>query len=369
MFLLRVGLAAFVLFFAFASNLQAQSGVRPQSTPTPEPVEKVSTEEIRLNVLAIKNNGDFAAELKPEDLVIMEDNRLQQAGSVRRIPANVLFLLDVGGEITYAKRNKVTAQTARGLIGALGETDSVAVLQYHDKTSVLSEWTSNKAKLAAVLGDTKLGYGKRSNFNEALQKAVEFFAQSPTENRHLVLISDGVDSSDNEAQKKSAIKKLLSSDINVHVISYTKLQQKAMGDSMKTVTGGGRRPAPLPPGANAPHSNTIQNFPIVTINTDREMIRKRREEADKLKRSEEFLTTIAEDTNGDIFLPETTDEMIEKTAILAKTIDSQYVVTYVPKRPLDESKDGEVRSIEISSRRPGVEIQGKRKFVVTNRGR
>lgn len=357
-----------VLFFFLTGNILAQSGVRPQATPTPEQVEKVSTEEIKLNVLALKNNGDFAEELKPEDLVIVEDSRIQQANSVRRIPANVLFLLDVGGEITYAKRNKVTAQTARGLVAQLAETDSVAVMQYADKVSVLSDWTQSRKQLMSVLGDTKLGYGKRSNFNEAVQRAVEFFAASPTENRHLVLISDGIDTFDNETQRKAAIRKLLSSDINVHVVSYTKLQQLAMGDSTKTVKpGGGIRKINLPPGAGAPHSQETQIYSGVTINTDREMIRKRREEAAKLKTSEKFLTEIAEDTNGEIFLPETTDEMIDKMGILAKTIDSQYVITYVPKRPLDESSDGEVRVIEVSSRRPGVEVQGKRKFIVTSR--
>lgn len=367
MLLPRYKILIFALFLASTGNLWAQSGARPTVSPTPpEQVEKVATEEIKVNVLALNNSGDFAPGLKPEDLVIVEDNRIQQAVSVRRIPANVLFLLDVGGEITYAKRNKITAQTARSLISDLAENDSAAAMQYDDKVSILSNWTTDKSHLMSVLGDTKLGYGKRSNFNEALGQAVEFFAQSPTENRHLVLISDGVDSSDNQAQKTAAIRKLLSSDINVHVISYTKLQQEAIGDSTKTVTPGGTRPRPLPPGAGAPHSNEIQNFPIVTINTDRAMIRKRRADAAKLKASEKFLTMIAEDTNGEIFLPDTTDEMIEKTGILAKTIDSQYVVTYIPKRPLDESKDGEIRSIEVSSRLAGVEVQGKRKFIVTN---
>ncbi|MGI8470382.1 MAG: VWA domain-containing protein [Pyrinomonadaceae bacterium] len=365
MFLSRVKFLVPVLFLIFANNLWAQSGVRTAPTPPTEPIEKVSTEEIKLNVLATKNNGDFAAALKPEDLVILEDGRIQQASSVRRIPANVLFLLDVGTEIPYAIRNKVTAETARNLVNALSENDSVAVMQYGDKVDILSYWTKDKSEATAVLSEQKLGFGKHSVFNEAMQKAIEFFDKTPLENRHLILITDGVDSFGNAEQSSEVTRKLLSSDINVHVISYTQLQQKAIGTT-KTVTGGGTRPKPLPPGAGAPHSNEIQNFPIFTVNLDREMIRKRREESEKLRQSEKYLTTIAEDTNGEIFLPDTTDEMIAKTGILARTIDSQYVVTYIPKRPLDESKGGEIRSIEVSSRRPGVEVQGKRKFIVTN---
>ncbi len=128
----RIKFSIPVLVLIFTGNLWAQSGVRPAPTATPEQVEKVSTEEIKLNVLALKNNGNFADALKPEDLVIVEDGRLQQANSVRRIPANVLLLLDVGNEISYAIRNKVTAETARSLVNALQPDDSAAVMEYGD---------------------------------------------------------------------------------------------------------------------------------------------------------------------------------------------------------------------------------------------
>ena len=102
-------------------------------------------------------------------------------------------------------------------------------------------------------------------------------------------------------------------------------------------------PKPLPPGDLLRTAKDTQRYPIFTVNLDRAMIRKRKEEMSKLKTSEAYLTTIAEDTNGEIFLPESTEEMIDKTSTLAKTIDSQYVVTYTPKRPLNEATDGEVR--------------------------
>lgn len=359
-------LYAAAFLFAMSLGVFGQSG-RPQtsSTPPADEVEQVKTEEIKLNVLAFNDNNEFAANLKAEDLVINEDGRLLQATSVRRIPANVLFLLDVGSEIAYAKRNKVTADTARSLVNSLQSEDSVAVIQYGDKVEVLSDWTRSREDLSRVLKENKLGFGKRSAFVYAMNKAIEFFDKTPLENRHLILISDGVDSFNDASARSAVTKKLLSSDINVHVISYTQLQQNSIQELLKSKTTPTK--INLPPGAEAPHSKESQSFPIYTINTDRAMIRKRREQAAQIKTSEAYLTTIAEDTNGEIFLPESTDEMIEKTSTLAKTIDSQYVVTYTPKRPLDEAPDGEIRLIEATSRRPGLLVQGKRKFIVSNK--
>ncbi|HEX8250927.1 MAG TPA: VWA domain-containing protein [Pyrinomonadaceae bacterium] len=373
MLLSRVKFPFFVLglLFVFSTgSLQAQSGNTRQAQPTPTPpeqVERVETEEIRLNISAFDANGKFVSDLRIEDLVINEDGRLHQATSVRRTPANVLILLDVGNEIAYAKRRAATAAAARGLVGALRETDSVAVMQYGDKVEILSEWTQDKTALLNALNDKKLGYGKRSVFNQALAAAVDFFRKTPLENRHLVLISDGVDTYNDLRSKNLAIKNLLSSDINVHVISYTKLQQNAI-TMPKTLKGGGGRPKAnnLPPGAEIPIHGSTPTYTIATLNLDREMIRKRQEQIAQLKTSEKLLATIAEDTNGEIFLPETVEEMVDKTAQLAKNIDSQYVVTYTPKRALNEADDGEVRVIEVSSRRAGIDILGRRKLVVTN---
>ena len=108
-------------------------GVKGQS-PTPTPIqtddtEKIFTEEIKLNVSAVDRNGKFVAGVKKEDLVIMEDGRLHQADSIRRTPANVLIVMDTGGEMRQAKSFDHTKKTAGNLIAALQPEDSVAIMQ------------------------------------------------------------------------------------------------------------------------------------------------------------------------------------------------------------------------------------------------
>ena len=65
-------------------------------------------------------------------------------------------------------------------------------------------------------------------------------------------------------------------------------------------------------------------------------------EAD-LKRSQQVLTNMAQETGGQIFLPKSSDEMIAQAREAAREVGAEYVVTYRPKRPLASAEKGEYR--------------------------
>ncbi|MGI8638992.1 MAG: VWA domain-containing protein [Pyrinomonadaceae bacterium] len=349
------------IFFSFAFAAQAQ-------TPTPSPdeeTEKIFTEEIKLNVFATDNSGKFASDVKKDDLVITEDGRLHQASSIKRVPANVLIVLDTGGEMRQVKGFKQTIDTAKSLISSLQSEDSVAIIQYNDKVEIVAEWTNKQEALALL--KSKANFGRRSVFLNALETATKFLQKTPLDNRHLVLITDGTDSFNKLSERDAVMKNLLSTDINVHIISYTLLERadieprtkgipttpppKAMPDEVA---------AQMPPGIIAMNRGSR----ILTINTDRAFLKKMRERKQELIDSEKYLSALAKDTNGEIILPESKQEMLDKTALVAQIIDSSYVITYTPKRPLVDSPAGEIRNIEVSSRRPNLQVQAHRKLIV-----
>ncbi len=365
------GLSVLILCTLLVVNAGAQSGrvqVTPSPTPTPSDDQdlRVETEEIKVNISAFDTDGKFFPGVRVEDLVINEDNVLNQATSVRRTPANVLIVLDTGGEDRIAKDYKTTRETAKALIQNLQPDDSVALLEFNDTARIIAEWTTDKNQLYSVL-DRQLRFGKRARFIEALNLAVNFLEKAGSENRHLVLITDGTDSVAKESERKAAFMRVLATDINVHVFSYTGLEQAVVKDRKKSmVRPGGSQRAQLPPGAEIPVRGQTTTYPTVTINTDREMMKRNKERGEQLSKSEKELNELSEDTNGILFLPATSDEMIEKSAALAHNIDSQYVVTYTPKRPLAVSRKGEIRSIIVTSKRDGLEVIGRRKLAVTS---
>lgn len=360
----KIFLSTLFILFSFAVS-------HAQTTPTPQTddeTERIFTEEIKLNITAFDKDGNFTSNVKKEDLVILEDERIHQASSVRRIPANVLIVMDTGGEMRQAKSLNQTRATAKSLISALKAEDSVAIMQYSDKAEIIAEWTNDKAEALKILG-AKANFGKRSVFTSALETAIKFLQKTPLDNRHLVLITDGTDSLNNTAERDQAMKYLLATDINVHVISYTQMElidieprtkgiskgapPKAMPDEVKTT---------MPIGVQQ-----IMNAPIrISINTDREFLKRMRERKKSLIESEKYLAAVSRDTNGEFVAPVSKEEMLDKTALVARFIDSSYVVTYAPKRPLKESKTGEARIIQVSSRRPDLDVQAYRKLIVSN---
>jgi hypothetical protein len=240
-------------------------------------------------------------------------------------------------------------------------------MQYHDKVEIIAEWTG-KAEAVKIL-DNKANFGKRSVFFNALETATNFLQKTPLENRHLVLITDGTDTFNNQTERNAAMQNLLGTDINVHVVSYTKLELIDIEPRTKGVSKTPPKSA-MPDEVKATMPRGVQdmmNAPIrVSVNTDREFLRKMKERTTSLIESEKYLAALSKDTNGEFILPESKEEMLEKTALVASIIDSSYVVTYAPKRALSESPTGEVRNIEISSRRADLQVQARRKLVVTN---
>jgi hypothetical protein len=74
------------------------------------------------------------------------------------------------------------------------------------------------------------------------------FKARPFENRHLVLISDGVETVADETAQRIALRNLLATNITVHVISYTQLQeQMAQKSTQRIRLGDGKTKPRIPP--------------------------------------------------------------------------------------------------------------------------
>src|SRR5437762_353855 len=185
-------LSAFALLACVSMPARAQSG-RAKPTPPPDAdQERVFTEEVRIPLFARDEYGRFDPTLERDDIVVLEDNVPQQVRSIKRIPASVILVLGTGGELNPAQRTSNTRKAALGVVSGLRAGDAVAVLQFDKKIELIESWTTDR-ELAKHAIESKLHTGSGARPADALQQAAQLFADQPMGNRHVVLVTDGVD--------------------------------------------------------------------------------------------------------------------------------------------------------------------------------
>jgi len=371
-------MALLVLLLPAADSFaQEKPQLRPQPSPTPtsetksetqEPV-RVFTEEVRLSVAAMDQYGHYDPSLEIDDVLVLENGQPQQIKSVRHIPANVLLVLDTGGDGNglggLSKKTSTTRDIALKLIGRLPEGDRIAVLQSSNQAELLQPWTDEVDKVSHVLR-TKLFATRRSRIFEAMTAAAKLLAAQPEGTRHVVLITDGVETPGGKVSLDDALKQMRGLMATVHVISYTTFVRQK-DDKQPSNIKVGQLPNTSPIAMNDPTLPPgVSRSPSfgVGITFDPAMRKVRKAYEADTKKSEKWLTTLAEETGGRIFLPKSTGEMIEEGEEVAREIGAEYVVTYRPTRPLAEAEPGEYRRIEVASRRVGLYLRSRHGYVV-----
>jgi von Willebrand factor type A domain len=191
-----------------------QPSQSPSPSPSPTPADadqesvRVFTEEVRLPVFALDAYGHYDPTVEPDDVLVLEDGVIQQVRSLRHLPANVLFFLDTGGELSglggMSKSTYLTREVAVNLINRLPEGSWLAVVQANANAEVIQPWTKDKAGALKVLKN-KLNATKRSRFSEAIVAASQQLKDRPEGTRHVVMITDGVDSPGGKTSRTEAV--------------------------------------------------------------------------------------------------------------------------------------------------------------------
>jgi VWFA-related protein len=319
-----------------------------QEPPAREEQEtvKVYTEEVRLPVVAYDERERFDPTLSADDVLVLEDGVPQRVRSVRRLPANVLLVFDMGGQVTATGAANATREAALRLLGRLGEKDRVAFVQNLGRTvEVMQEWTEDHEAARRVL-TTKLFSANRSRLSDCIALAAAKLRERPVGNTHVVVFTDGLEAQSREEIRaddiaKDSLRGLLASQASVHVFCFVSLVEKAVKYRNSPVTFGGT-------------ANSVR----VAIDLDFQMRRWFKNYALATKRRESQLAELARESGGRVLLPQTAEEVPELAERVARDVGAQYVVTYAPLKPFrrDGAGEPERRRAEVSARRMGLRL-------------
>jgi Ca-activated chloride channel homolog len=292
---MRLVVPALLAALACPSPLRAQAG--RGSTPAP-PTFGAEIEVVNLNVSVTNLEGTYITGLGGRDFAVYEDGVRQQLEIFQseNLPISMVLLVD--GSASMTDKLKDAQSAARQFLRTLRPGDVAQLVQFSDRITVLQDFTSDVAKLEDAVGRAEAS-GPTSLHN-ALYVSLKDLANEKKRaggqlrRRAVVLLSDGEDTTSlvTDTQVIELAKK---TEINIYPIL---LRQNR--------SGAGNRPS--------------------------------------FSQAEHLLTTLAHDTGGRHFIPNSISELDRVYARIAEELRSLYSIGYISSNP---RRDGKWRRIVV----------------------
>jgi VWFA-related protein len=329
--------ATAILWVIIASTapVHSQSG-RMRGQPKPpqhrDDTLRLRVEEVLLPVSVHSDYGKLPPNLQRTDFILTEDGKRQVINSVMHTPANILFLLDAGGDSTLKNLN-LNRDLALKMVDSLGPEDNAAVISYSDQTSLLSQWTGNKEALRHAL-EWKFKLGIKSDFYQSLLYAAEEVLPKVNGRRSVVIVTDGVDSF-GEMDFEKVLSALHRARATVYVISQNEILLREL------------KPRAF---------NALSSYEMLDPSA-RKRIQLLRAYYRQLEAAEITLKGLAEETGGSIWNPSTREELGRLSPQIVTEIGAEYLFAYSTERQPDDTK---FHAINVYATKPGLQVRSRR---------
>ncbi|MGH9706484.1 MAG: VWA domain-containing protein [Candidatus Acidiferrales bacterium] len=181
------------LFLASASFAQQQNS-SPASRPDGQAI-RVSTELVKIDAIVLDKHKNFAEGLAQKDFRVLVDGVEQPVVFFSPVdaPAQVLVMVETSPAVYLIHKQHLVA--AYALLQGLAAEDQVALVTYSQSAQALMGFTTDKAALAAALGQIQYTLGSSQlNFYDSVSAVLDWMASSGGK-KAVVLLTTGLDSS------------------------------------------------------------------------------------------------------------------------------------------------------------------------------
>lgn len=311
-----------------------------EKTDTANPdddIIKVETNLITMPVSVYDRNGLYVPNLRQTDFKIFEDGVEQEIAyfGTSEKPFTVILLIDVSPSTEY-KIDDIQ-QAAIAFVDQLKPQDSVMVIQFDERVSVLAETTNDRQKIYKAIKRT--GFGGGTSLYEAVDLSLGKRLEKIEGRKAIVLFTDGVDTSSIRASYESTVREAEESEAIIFPIYYnTFLSNRGIGtDGVMSAP-----PAlgiPFPSGGRGNGSSSAE-----------------------YTRGKAYLTELAAVTGGRVFRPESTPGGLTAAfEAIAEELRRQYNIGYYPQIT---GEAGQRRQIKIRVNRPKLVIRSRDSYIV-----
>jgi VWFA-related protein len=288
----RADLAALIALVPFLATAQAPP---PRATPRP-PTFEVGIEVINLNVSITDARNRYVSDLLQNNFAIFEDGVRQELMlfSHENLPISLVLLIDCSASMD--EKLKIAQDAAVGFVKTLAPQDLAQVVQFNDRRTVLQDFTADHGLLDAAIRRTEAG-GPTALHNALYVSLKELDKQKSgreLRRRAIVLLSDGEDTAS-----------LVSDD---QVMELARKSEIAIYS--------------------------------ISLRPDRAQDRNRL----AFSQATHLLTTLSQDTGGQVHFPNSLSELDKVYARVAEELRTQYTLGYVSS---NRRRDGKWRRIVV----------------------
>ena len=184
------------------AKAEAKPSPTPEATPeesglTPEEVAedgdpvRVETDLVTVPVIVSDRKGLYIPDIKAEEFTVAEDGAPQKIAFFANVtePFHVVLVLDTSASTTVEKMSQVQ-RAAVAFVEQLDASDRLKVISFDDEVRDLSDFTSDRAKLASAISSTRPGKGSR--VYDAFDLAYRSLRRVKGR-KAIVFLTDGVD--------------------------------------------------------------------------------------------------------------------------------------------------------------------------------
>jgi Mg-chelatase subunit ChlD len=373
---------------------------KPAATPTPQTPEsdegqevddgeavKVETNLVTVPVIASDQGGRYIPDLKAEEFTVSEDNAEQKVAFFATVnePFNVVLMLDTSASASIEKLREVQ-EAAVYFTEQLSGGDRVKVISFDNEVRDLSDFTSDRAVLAAAIRSTRRGTGTK--LYDAFDHAYRALRRLKGR-KAVILLTDGVDYRSDRRTYEDNRRAVEESDVIVYPVRFDTraeterlAREQARGGSGPVDLGGvlGRIPG-MPPGSvvinprgggsrrDDEDRRNPSGLPDATSRrpgegTDTTRPPRDQEEAtnqsiarmlDTLYRTaDDYLNEMARTTGGRLVPADNPLLLRRSFQQIAEELRTQYSLGYYP---TNNARTGKLRKIRVRTTRKGVALR------------
>ncbi len=320
-----------------------ESRVGAEGETVEDDVIRVDTALVTVPVTVLDRSGKYVPYQRRQDFRLFEDGVEQKIAYFASVdqPFTVIFLIDTSGSTQF--RLDEIQDAAMTFVSKLKQEDSVMVMEFDSRISVLCKATTDRNVITKAIRRTRTGGSTR--LYDAVDDVLRKQLKTISGRKAVVLFTDGVDTSSTRGTYESTLREAEEADAPFYSVDYDTQGTNRIWGGQGTPGSGGiifgipipRPGVPGSGGTGGPGSTPGE-----------------------YRRGVAYLNALSDSTGGRFYSADTMMGIGQAFTWIAEELRRQYSLGYYPKLV---AKEAERRQIKVRSVEPDLVVKARGSYI------